>query len=469
MLISFLAALFAHAQVDLYNTGTLYISTGADTLHINGNLTNTSTAALSNNGKIYVKQNLVNDQASMSAGTGALYLNGTAAQTVSGTQIFKTYNLFTNNTTGITLNNDLSVAGTHTFSAGMINTSATPNYMIYEAGSSYTGSADDRHVIGWVKKTGNTDFIFPVGNNLYQRTIALINLTASGQFNVKYNRGITPNYTSRFDPLVIVDSSEYWTINKVIGAAAMVAMNWDNSKVPFPNIQVSSVRVANYDGSVFWRSIGGTGSGSALTTGNVTSNSVSVFNNNFTFGSVSYVLPLNIISFTAQRMTAYTRLNWTIGNEMNVVRYELQRSDDGTNFYTIAVRSAYNRNNTEMYSYDDNSILQGTVFYRLKINKTSNQVNYSHLVVVRENSSKNFYVITNPVNTSIEIHADATVNGIYSYTISNMDGQVMQSGMLDIKYAGIQSIKLNTVFAPGAYILDVKNEMHRLQKTIIKK
>ncbi|MEO7306857.1 MAG: hypothetical protein ABIR78_09975 [Ferruginibacter sp.] len=470
LLTCFVTGSFVHAQANLHNTGILFVNNSIDTLYINGDLTNTSTAALSNNGKVYVKQNLVNDQASMSAGTGTLYLNGTAAQTVSGTQVFKTYDLFTNNAAGILLNNNLSVAGTHTFSSGMINTSATPNYMIYEAGSSYTGSADNRHVIGWVKKRGATDFIFPVGNNLYQRTIALINLTASGEFNVKYNRGLTPNYTSRFDPLVIVDSSEYWTINKIIGAAAMVAMNWDNSKVPFPNIQMSSTRVANYDGSVFWRNIGGTGSGSALTTGNVTSNSVSVFNNNFTFGSVSYVLPLNIISFTALRMTGYTRLNWTIGNEMNVDRYELQRSDDGTNFYTIAVRSAYNRNGTELYSYDDSRILPGTVFYRLKINKTGNQVTYSYLLVVRENNSnKNFYVITNPVSSSIEIYADAAVKGVYNYTIANTDGQVMQSGILEIKFAGVQSIKLNPVFVPGAYILNVKNETNKLQKTIIKK
>jgi hypothetical protein len=469
LLTCFLVGPAVNAQVDLHNTGILFVSNSMDTLYINGSLTNTSTAALNNNGRLYVKQNLVNDQASMPAGTGTLYMNGTAAQTVSGSQVFKTYDLFTNNTAGITLNNNLSVAGTHSFTAGMINTSATPNYMIYEAGSSYTGSADNRHVTGWVKKTGATDFIFPVGNNLYQRTIALTNLTASGEFNVRYNRSVTPNYQSLYDPLILVDTSEYWTINKISGAAAKVAMNWDNSKVPFPNIMMSGTRVANYDGT-FWKSIGGSATGSALTTGNITSNSVSVFNNNFTFGSISYVLPLNIISFTALRMTGYTRLNWAIENELNVVSYELQRTDDGTNFYTVNTQPAHNRNNTELYSYDDKGILQGTVFYRIKINKAGNQVKYSPLVVVRENNgNKNFYVMTNPVNTSIEVYADAAVKGIYNYTIANTDGQVMQSGILEIKFAGVVSIKLNPVFAPGVYVLDLKNEMHRLQKTILKK
>ncbi|MBK7124179.1 MAG: hypothetical protein IPH68_16205 [Chitinophagaceae bacterium] len=161
LLFCLLTVSFAKAQVDLKNTGILYLGSSADTIYINGNLINSSTAALSNNGILQVKQNLVNDQASMPAGTGSLYLNGTVAQTVSGSQVFKTYDLITNNAGGITLTNNLSTSGVHTFTAGLITTSATPNYMIYEAGSTYTGSSDSRHVNGWVKKTGSTDFAFP--------------------------------------------------------------------------------------------------------------------------------------------------------------------------------------------------------------------------------------------------------------------------------------------------------------------
>lgn len=56
---------------------------------------------------------------------GLLYLNGTSAQAVGGTQTFETYNLNTDNTAGITLNNNLSVNGVHTFANGLIATSAT--------------------------------------------------------------------------------------------------------------------------------------------------------------------------------------------------------------------------------------------------------------------------------------------------------------------------------------------------------
>src|ERR1044072_293498 len=151
---------YIHAQGVLKNNGNLQIHTGASLCSHSG-FTNTASAVLLNNGSLYMKGAVTNDQPGMSSGSGVLYLNGSTAQTVNGGQSLKTYQLVTNNAAGITLNNNLSVANVHTFTNGLIVTSATPNYLIYESGASYTGNADARHVNGWVKKLGNTDFIFP--------------------------------------------------------------------------------------------------------------------------------------------------------------------------------------------------------------------------------------------------------------------------------------------------------------------
>ena len=112
---------YANAQLAFTNSGNLQIHSGA-IVSGSGNFTNTSSAVLVNNGSFYVKGNISNDQSSMAAGTGTLYLNGSAAQSVNGSQKLKTYNLVTNNSAGITLNNELSISGTHTFTAGLITT-----------------------------------------------------------------------------------------------------------------------------------------------------------------------------------------------------------------------------------------------------------------------------------------------------------------------------------------------------------
>ena len=83
LIISILYSAIIHAQVNVTNTGTLKLSIGSDTLYINGAFTNNSGSAFTNNGQFYVKQDLTNDQSSMTVGTGTLYLNGSGAQTIS--------------------------------------------------------------------------------------------------------------------------------------------------------------------------------------------------------------------------------------------------------------------------------------------------------------------------------------------------------------------------------------------------
>ncbi|MBA2745124.1 MAG: hypothetical protein H0U44_02760, partial [Flavisolibacter sp.] len=305
LILYFVFCPFTRAQIDLQNSGTLFITSGTDTLFINGNLTNTSAAALINNGRLYIKKNLINNQSSMSAGTGTLYLNGTVAQSVSGGQLFKTYNLVSNNTAGITLNNNLSVSNVHTYTAGIITTSVTPNYLIYESGSSYAGNGDTRHVNGWVKKIGSTDFVFPVGNGTVERTVAINSLSASSEFNAKYLT-TTPNPYQTLYPIIDVNKNEYWSIGKTSGGSATVTMNWDYSKVYFPNWIVPDIVTAGYNGTD-WADNGGVASGDAATTGTITSNSISSFNL-FTLGSKSYVLPLTLLNFTASRQGSFTQV-----------------------------------------------------------------------------------------------------------------------------------------------------------------
>ena len=123
------------AQTAATNTGILYISGGSDIFHAGSDFTNNAGSALTNNGQLYIRGNLTNNQVAMATGTGTLYLNGGSAQVIGGTQQFKTFNFISNNGAGITLNNNISVSGAHTFTSGIITTSATPNYLVYEAGS----------------------------------------------------------------------------------------------------------------------------------------------------------------------------------------------------------------------------------------------------------------------------------------------------------------------------------------------
>jgi hypothetical protein len=445
---------FANGQQTLNNSGNLQIHAGAAMTSF-GNLSNSSSAVLTNNGLLYVKGSIANEEASMSAGTGTLLLNGTAVQNITGTQSFNTHNLVTNNGAGITLNNNLSITGAHSFAAGLITTSATPHYLVYQAGSSYSGADDTRHVNGWVKKIGTSDFVFPVGNGTVVRTIALSNLSANSEFNVKYFPN-TPFSTQMQSPLQDINESEYWAINEVAGGSASVTMNWDNSKVYFPTWIVPDIRVAGYNGSQ-WVSNGGTASGSAATTGTITSNSISSFNL-FVLGSQSYILPLTLISFTANLQDNYTQIGWVTANEYNLERYTVDRSNNGINFYPVTQMTPRNNNNTEYYYTRDYEPIQQVAYYRLRSKDTGGPEHLSKIIAVRmEGNNSSLTLRSNPVHREVTLIATPSLSGIFSYTITAVNGQLVQQGKLPIQNGGVYQLDLNQRCRPGAYTLEVSN------------
>jgi hypothetical protein len=385
-----------------------------------------------------------------------LYLNGTAVQAVNGTAAFKTNHLNTDNSTGITLNNNLSVTGTHTFSNGLITTSSTPNYMIYEAGSSYTGSGDTRHINGWVKKIGSTNFTFPVGDAAYERPVAISSLSGSSEYNARYYT-TTPNtaYSYMQNPLVMVNPNEYWTVNQVSGGTAAVTLNWNYSKVYFPNWIVPDLRVAGFNGSR-WISQGGTASGTTTTTGTITSNSISSFGM-FAIGSASWVLPVTLISFDAIRQNGNTDIKWVTENEYNLRGFIVERSDNGTHFYSIAQLPGRNTRGNEHYVITDKTPINNIAFYRLRSADENGRESYSRVVAVSDAGKRSLTLLSNPVHSQAILIAGGQLNGAFDYYISTAGGQSLQQGKLNIQSGGVYPISLSSNINPGTYILKVSN------------
>lgn len=422
-----LAGVAASAQTGLTNHGSLKISPGS-AMTVHGAFQNNSVASFVNDGNLYIKGNLQNSQASMSPGTGILTMNGTSLQTISGTQVFRTNALVSNNASGIQLNNDLSIAGSHTFSAGMLTTSSTPNYVIYESGASHNGSSDDRHVNGFVKKIGSTNFSFPVGDNTYLRSISISNISASGEYAARYF--VATPYTSDLQaPLVSLDPNEYWEVNRISGGTAQLTLNWDANKVAIPNWLLSEIKVAGHDGN-YWLNRGGTASGNITGTGTITSDLTSTFNL-FTFGSTASIVPLTLIKFEATRLNESTRIDWITNNERNVDHFILERSDNNINFYAIAKIDATNLGNTQRYSSVDEKGISRTVYYRLKITDRDGKEKYSFITKVSASNTTGIQLLANPVKNNLRIKS-TNLDGMYNYTIHGNAGQVIAQGKINL-------------------------------------
>ena len=458
---------FGFGQVDLHNTGILHISGGSDIVHASAGFTNTNTASLVNNGHLYIRGILTNNQAGMSVGTGTLYLNGTSAQSVEGGAVFRTYNLVTNNTSGITLNNNLSITSLHTFSNGILTTSSTPNYLVYEAGSSYLGDADARHVNGWVKKIGNTDFSFPVGNGSVIRKAALQNLSGTLEFNCRWDAP-TPNPINVDMPLILVDVNEYWMINRVdASGTANVWLNWDDSKVNFPDYVLSAIRVGYFTGGL-WTDQGGSATGDITTTGNITSNPMNAFGA-FTFASNDYYLPIQFISVEASRKPGHNLIEWKTFNEETVLKYEVERSNNGTSFLKIGTAVSNNSLQEQSYSFKDLLVSGAGAWYRIRSVDRNGKSKLSSTVYLNdEKRGQGMYLVNNPIAGAAIIYSGAGSKGNYDYLIATISGQVVQSGKLNIVHEGLQYIRLNNI-STGVYVLSMSNGLRNFTERIIVK
>lgn len=469
-IISFLLitnVLISNAQVGITNSGNLQIHPGTSVTSF-ADITNNSTAVLVNNGDLYIRNNISNAQASMASGSGTLYLNGSSTQAINGTQVFKTYNLITNNTSGITINNNLSVSGAHTYTAGMITTSVTPNYMIYEAGSSYSGSNDARHVNGWVKKIGSTNFTFPVGDAIYERAVTISNLSASSEFNSKYNTP-TSNTINLFSPLAKVNANEFWQIDKISGGTAQVTLNWNHSKVAMDNVLIVDILSSLYAAGN-WTSTGGTASGNVTTTGTITSNALSTFGP-FTFGYTSFPVPLKLLSFTAIRASGTSFLKWVTENEQNVNYFDVQRSYNGVSFATIGNVAARNSGSRENYEFEDHSSLNGIAYYRIKSVDIDGKFSYSRIAAVSENDLKSAsFVVLNPARSVITVLNKTGENGPFDYLIYNSVGKLIAKGNTNMGINGGAALPFPAHTAAGIYILEISNDkVHFRQKILLEK
>ena len=193
-----------------------------------------------------------------SANTSVLF-SGSVDQQIGGSvaTIFTDLEISNSGPLGITLNQDITVSSTLTFTDGNLVTS-TSNILTMTAGSDVSGVSDDSFVNGPVEKAGTTDFIFPVGKDGVYRPIEISSLSASGTFRAEYFHSDPNasgyNTTSKDVALTRVNSGEFWILDRTVGTPnAIVTLSWDTYSGTID--EISSLRIARWDGTA-WRNHG---------------------------------------------------------------------------------------------------------------------------------------------------------------------------------------------------------------------
>lgn len=157
----------------------------------------------------------------------------------------------------------------------------------------------------------------------------------------------------------------------------------------------------------------------------LTANNVNEFST-WTAGSTDKPLPIVLFSWDAKVIDDGVNLTWVTAAEVNNNFFTIERSSNGIDFEPISIiNGAGTTSESNYYSFDDRSPLNGISYYRLKQTDFNGDFEYSKIVSVsnKKHLASDYKIYPNPSNGqfNVLISGDASV----SYSIVDMQGRTV--------------------------------------------
>jgi hypothetical protein len=184
--------------------------------------------------------------------------------------------------------------------------------------------------------------------------------------------------------------------------------------------------------------------------------------------TITSVVPVTITDFKAYNKDCNINVNWSVGQETNVLKYDIELSKDGTNFAKIGYLKAENKNKYDTSIAIFDQIKSPTLFVRLKSVDNNGTFKYSPIVTVtgicKTAIKEQAYCYPNPILKDQQItiaSKEESFNGIYQLTVIDAMGKTYMNKqfVLDSAYSFKFSIK--NELAAGKYFMI----LHKDEKT----
>ena len=183
-------------------------------------------------------------------------------------------------------------------------------------------------------------------------------------------------------------------------------------------------------------------------------------------------LPLSIISFSGTLNQGVPLLKWTVAENETGDHFELQKSNDGIRFTTVAAIAVTDKEGLESYAYNDQKIFGSNTYYRLKMVNKTFTVAYSKIIVLKDVKAKNggkLSILENPVGSSLTFNYNASQTGIKTVDLYSTLGVKVYSAKVTVQ-TGVNSISLtlgNRV-TKGIYVMELSDNSEISTAKIIK-
>ena len=184
----------------------------------------------------------------------------------------------------------------------------------------------------------------------------------------------------------------------------------------------------------------------------------------------SGVLPINFTHVKAFEKGSGIQVEWNLGNENNIARYEIEKSADGRLFSKAGLQTVRSITSSDNYQWLDAQPVSGTNFYRIKAYEQNGVFKYSEIVSVKTGKgATSIQVYPNPVtNKVMNLQWSNQPKGKYGVTLFTTLGQkVYHAEFNHDGGSASQSIKLSNRVVKGVYQLQVTGRESKTTQQVI--
>ncbi|GAB2833440.1 T9SS type A sorting domain-containing protein [Ferruginibacter profundus] len=359
---------------------------------------------------------------------------------------------------------------------------SVPGYFSAINTAAFTGCSDIANINGYIKKYGNSPFIFPVGSGDDLRTLEISSpasvTDAYATAWIKGDPGITADPTAPYAgthsvfsvtaPIVAVSTAGQWDWQ--VGDAGNLGPTTTGTgegltiTVSIPDMThfglASSLRLVGWNG-VSWTDLSGAPAANGNTENSTLSGTMIAGITAIAVGSVSGTLPLKLESFDAAAGNCSAVIKWTTLNEINTKEFVLQQSTDNSNYTVVTTVKAKGGSSVTDYSLTV-SQASGLYYYRLKMIDKDGVYTYSNIALCRSSCSGNEYMMVYPnpavATSTVYLKFGTHYQGKATLVISNTLGQRLSITTIQVS-AGPNILPVNvSAFAAGTYLLTIMGE-----------
>ena len=184
--------------------------------------------------------------------------------------------------------------------------------------------------------------------------------------------------------------------------------------------------------------------------------------------SFNLIAPVKFGAISLSQTNGFTKVTWNVISEINTEKYLIERSDNGSNFYTVGSLTAIN---ASKYIYIDNTPLNNVIgYYRIKAVDKDGSMGYSSVVKIGgKQTATDIAIAPNPVKGGqLNVQLSNFTKGKYTFALYDAAGKQIFNKSIAVEAAnGAETLQLPSTVQNGAYQLQVTNGESRITKTVM--